>query len=86
LTLENVNGSARKLIVVRPGQADYRAFANVCTHKGKELNYVHSKGLLACCGRGSHFDLTGNVIHGPAEESLPSYRVWQEHGELGIEI
>ena len=86
LTVGDVNGSERKLIIVRPGEADYRAFANACTHNGKELNYLHGEGLLACCGRSSRFDLAGNVIQGPAEDVLSSYRVWHEDGELGIEI
>jgi thiosulfate dehydrogenase [quinone] large subunit len=86
LTLENVNGSERKVIVVRLSEEDYRAFADACTHNGRELNYLHRKGLLACCGRGSRFDLAGHVIQGPAEEALPRYPVRQEGGELVIEI
>jgi len=86
LTLEDVNGSERKVIVVRLSEEDYRAFADACTHNGKELNYLHRKGLLACCGRGSRFDLAGNVIQGPAEEALSRYPARQEGGELVIEI
>lgn len=84
--LADPNGSERKVIVARPGEADYRAFANACTHNGKELNYLHAEGLLACCGRSSRFGLSGEVIEGPAEDALVSYRVWQEGGELVIEI
>lgn len=84
--LADGNGSERKVILVRPGEADYRAFANACTHNGKELDYLHGEGLLACCGRSSRFDLTGRVIHGPAEDTLPSYRVWLEGKELAIEF
>ncbi len=86
LTVGNANGEERKLIVVRPGEADYRAFADACTHNGKELDYLHGEGLLACCGRSSRFDLTGGVIHGPAEDPLPSYKVWLEGAGLVIEI
>jgi len=85
-TLADGVGSERTVIVVRPGETDYRAFANACTHNGKELNYLHAERLLACCGRSSRFDLSGEVIQGPAEETLLSYRVWQEGGELVIEI
>ena len=86
LTLTEANGSERKVIVVHPGDADYRAFANACTHNGKELNYLHTEGLLACCGRSSRFNLAGEVIHGPAEETLPRYPVVQEGDELVIGI
>ncbi len=86
LTAGNANGEERKLIVVRPGEADYRAFADACTHNGKELDYLHGDGLLACCGRSSRFDLAGGVIHGPAEEPLSSFEVRLEGAELVIEI
>jgi Rieske Fe-S protein len=85
-TLEEVGGSERKLIIVRPGEADYRAFANACTHNGKEVDYLHAEGLLACCGRSSRFDLMGEVIKGPADDALPSYRVREKDEELVIEI
>jgi len=85
-SLEGVNGAERQLIIVRPSEADYRAFADLCTHNGKELNYLHGEGLLACCGRSSRFDLAGTVVKGPAEDALLSYRVWLEDGELVIEI
>lgn len=86
LTLASAVGPEQNVIVVHAGDADYRAFANACTHNGKELNYLHAKGLLACCGRSSQFDLAGEVLHGPAEESLPSYPVALEGDELVIEI
>lgn len=85
-TLEGANGPEQKLIVARPAEVDFRAFADACTHNGKELNYLHAEGCLACCGRSSRFDLAGQVIHGPAEDALLSYRVWQEGNELVIEI
>jgi len=86
LTVGIVNGEERKVIVVRPGEVDYRAFADACTHNGKELDYLHGEGLLACCGRSSRFDLAGAVLHGPAEDPLPSYSVWLEGAELIIEV
>jgi Rieske Fe-S protein len=84
--VEGVNDPERKVIVARPGEADYRAFADACTHNGKELNYLHREGLLACCGRSSRFDLAGEVIQGPADDALLSYRLWQEGDELVIEL
>jgi Rieske Fe-S protein len=84
LTVAGANGEERKLIVVRPGEADYRVFANACTHHGKELDYLHGKGLLACCGRSSRFNLAGDVLHGPAEDPLLRYQVWREGVELII--
>ena len=86
LTVGEANGAECKVIVVRPGEADYRAFADACTHNGKELDYLHDEGLLACCGRSSRFDLAGAVLHGPAEAPLLSYQVWHDRTELVIEL
>jgi Rieske Fe-S protein len=86
LTVGEVNGAERKVIVVRPDGANYRAFADACTHNGKELDYLHYEGVLACCGRNSRFDLAGNVLHGPAEDPLLSYRTWRQGDELIIDI
>ena len=86
LTVADLNGSERKLIIVHPGEGDYRAFADACTHNGKELNYLHAEGMLACCGRSSRFDLAGEVIQGPAQDTLPNYPVWQEGKELLVDI
>jgi Rieske Fe-S protein len=85
-TVADGGGEERSLIIVRPGEADYRAFANACTHNGKELNYLHEEGLLACCGRSSRFDLVGSVVHGPAELALPRFRVSLAGQELAVEL
>ena len=42
--------------------------------------------MLACCGYGSQFDLAGNVIKGPAKDTLLQYRLQQEGEELVIQI
>jgi Rieske Fe-S protein len=62
------------------------AFADSCTHNGKELNYLHKEAKLACCGRSLQFDLAGHVLRGPAEDALLRYRQWQEGEDLVIEI
>ncbi len=81
-----VGGSDRKVIILHSAAEDYRAFADSCTHNGKELNYLHEDGKLACCGRSSQFDLDGNVLKGPADTALLQYSLWQEGEELVIEI
>ncbi len=86
LQVAGVNGDGRKLIVMRRGEADYRAFANACTHNGKELDYLYGEGVLACCGRSSRFNLAGDVLHGPAEEPQLRYQVWRKGAELIIQI
>lgn len=82
----NAGGLDRKIIIVHSADAEYRAFTDSCTHNGKELNYLHEEGRLACCGRSSQFDLDGNVLRGPAETPLRQYSLWQTGEELVIEV
>jgi nitrite reductase/ring-hydroxylating ferredoxin subunit len=86
VSVADSRGTEPSVIIVRPGETDYRAFANACTHNGKELNYLHEEGLLACCGRSSRFDLAGAIVHGPAEQALPCYDVLREGVELYVEL
>jgi Rieske Fe-S protein len=84
-TLNDQDGSHLKIIVIHTKDAGYQAFADQCTHNGKELNYSHKEGILACCGLGSEFDLGGNVVKGPAEDALLEYPLQREGEELLIE-
>jgi Rieske Fe-S protein len=76
----------RKIIVVHSADEEYRAFTDACTHNGKELNYLHQDGMLACCGRSSRFDLDGNVLRGPAEKALQKHSLRHMGEELVIEV
>lgn len=66
---------AVKLILVHPSESIYKAFANVCSHRGKELEYVHLKRILQCSSGHSEFDLNGQVLDGNASSPLPVYPV-----------
>jgi Rieske Fe-S protein len=85
-TVHDEDGSELKAIVVHSEDEEYRAFADRCTHNGKELNYLHQEGRLACCGLGSQFDLEGSVLEGPAEDALAAYPVRWEGEDLVIDI
>lgn len=85
LALGDGDGSEVKILVVHSGDDAYQAFANQCTHRGKELNYLHEK-KLQCLSRKSQFDLEGNVIKGPAESALLVYPSRREGDELVIEV
>lgn len=85
-TADGGDGTEFKIIVVHSGRDEYKAFADRCTHNGKELNYLHGEGRLACCGLGSLFDLEGSVLEGPAEDALVVYPVRREGEELVIDV
>jgi Rieske Fe-S protein len=85
-SLPTDDGMEFKLIVLHSGNKEYLAFEDRCTHKGKELNYLHVEGMLTCSGLRSQYDLAGNVIRRPAEDPLQRYDIETEGEELIIYI
>ena len=75
-----------RLIVVHAEEQVYRAFADRCTHNGKELDYVHERGEICCHSRKSRFDLAGSLVKGPAVSGLVAYPLHQRGDELVIAI
>ena len=74
LSVDNpVKGTQEKIILVHPEDLTYKAFSNTCTHRGKELEYVHAKKRLECVSGHSEFDLEGRVLDGNAEAPLTVY-------------
>lgn len=84
-TLHDQDGSELKVVVVHSEDETYRAFANRCAHRGKELDYLHEDKKLQCLSGKAQFDLEGSVIRGPAGNALLRYRVRREGKELLIE-
>jgi nitrite reductase/ring-hydroxylating ferredoxin subunit len=84
--LEPRNGSQPGILLIHSGEHDYRAFANRCTHNGKELDYRHDKQRVQCISGKSHFSLDGNKIKGPAEAPLQVYPCQLDGGELIIHL
>jgi len=80
-------GLATPVLVVHLGN-DYCAFTNRCRHGlGRKLDLVPGKNKLRCCSLGhSEYDFNGNVIKGPATESITKYAVCQREGDLVISL
>jgi nitrite reductase/ring-hydroxylating ferredoxin subunit len=83
-TLDQQAESELKIILLRESDDSYRAFADRCTHSGKELNYIHQDRMLQCASGKAQFDLDGNVLKGPAEEPLRIYGLKLEGDDLQI--
>jgi len=66
----------------------FYAFSDICTHQGCSLSEGELVGTKVTCPcHGSEFDVaTGSVLHGPAEESVRTYRVRLEGDSLQIEV
>jgi len=65
-----------KLILVRAGRREYFALSRLCTHGGQTISYNRNRGILQCNNfNHSIFDLSGQIVKGPAETPLKSYPV-----------
>jgi len=68
--VETPNG---KVNVVHPDEATFVACAATCTHRGGQLAYDPATKQFACPVHGARFDLSGNVVKGPARQPLQSF-------------
>lgn len=60
------------------------AFSPLCTHLGCAYEWAAQQRRFSCPCHGSTFDLTGNVISGPAPRPLDRYLVKMEGSRLWL--
>ncbi len=70
---DTIETSAGKVVVVRTGETDFKAFSAVCTHKGGPIKYDEKTQQLFCPWHNSRFDTDGKVVKGPAKQPLATY-------------
>ncbi|MEJ2737080.1 MAG: Rieske 2Fe-2S domain-containing protein [Anaerolineae bacterium] len=75
-----------RMVVVHAQAETYRAFADCCTHNGKELDYLPEAQKLQCRSGQAQFDLDGKVLRGPAERALRVYPTRREGDQLLIAV
>jgi Rieske Fe-S protein len=63
------------VIVVRAGEADFRAFSATCTHLSCIVEFRKDKDLIWCNCHNGAFDLQGKNVAGPPPRPLDAYRV-----------
>jgi len=63
------------VIVVRAGEADYRALSATCTHLDCIVGYQKDRGRLLCNCHGGEYDLAGRNVGGPPPRPLSVYKV-----------
>ncbi len=64
--------SEQRVIVIRVGVRDYRAFTNICTHAGCGISLFQSERMICQC-HGSEYDVDGINVAGPAPLPLVRY-------------
>lgn len=64
--------TSAKTLVVNAGGV-YNAMTSICTHQGCFDNWTYAGNRFTCNCHGSTYDSSGNVLGGPATQSLSAY-------------
>ena len=75
------------ILVFQGEDGEYYAFKNACTHAGRRVDPISGTMTLECCSVStSTFDYEGNVLSGPADDSLTKYDISLEGESLIISL
>jgi cytochrome b6-f complex iron-sulfur subunit len=80
----NIRYRGSATVVIRTGERNFHALSAACTHLGCIVKWDSGKGLLVCPCHAAIFDVSGNVISGPAPRPLASYPVQLVQDEIII--
>ena len=61
------------IMFIRDSDTTVRALDPTCTHKQCTVGYKPDLKLIVCPCHGSHYDLDGHVVKGPAKKDLTTY-------------
>lgn len=84
LVLIKTAASDIPIAVHKSGPDNYTAVLLRCTHRGCELN--PGGGQFNCPCHGSEFTINGEVLEGPAEENLTTYKITTDHEQIYINL
>ena len=76
-----------QMIIVRTGDAEFAVLHRLCTHGGQAISFNRERNILQC-NNYNHaiFDLSGQVIKGPAPKAIKKYETKLESGKLIINL
>ncbi len=70
------------ICIQKTGEDSYSALLMTCTHRGCELNY--GGGIYSCPCHGSEFSKKGEVLEGPADKNLKSFKTETDNEKIYI--
>jgi len=82
-----VNISNGQILVDHSSANQYNAFSSICTHAGCTVSgFDSSNSQFVCPCHGSRYDLSGNVVQGPASSALQQYPASFSNNILTVKI
>lgn len=71
--------------LARVAEGGFLALSRKCTHLGCTVPWVEEKKQFACPCHASVYDITGNVVNGPASRALDLYQVSIENNVVMVD-
>lgn len=72
------------IVLYRFSETEYSALLLKCSHQNSELNV--NGDLLTCNAHGSEFDNKGEIVQGPADAPLTSYKTTNDLQNIYIHL
>ena len=79
-----VKFGSRPALLVRSGEAEWRAYSAVCTHLNCTVQYQEASKQIWCACHNGVYDLNGKVVSGPPPAPLEEYAVRLRGDEVFI--
>ncbi len=85
--LVEYNNGSGAIIVEHKSDDTFKTISGICTHQGCIVtDFDGSNSVFVCPCHGSRFDLSGNVVQGPAPSGLRQYNSSVENNFLIITL
>ena len=86
-TAAMLNFTNGQLLVDHPSANTFNALSPICTHQGCLItNYDSGSSQFVCPCHGSHYDVNGNVVTGPATSALQKYQTQFASNTLTVNV
>ncbi|MGG7034955.1 MAG: Rieske (2Fe-2S) protein [Flavobacterium sp.] len=82
--VSKVEGIKYPIVIYKNSHDSYSALLLRCSHQGAELNI--NDDMLTCSAHGSEFSKNGEVVQGPAEENLTTFKVQTDAHNIYIQL
>jgi Rieske Fe-S protein len=79
-----VKFGSKPVLLIRSGEAEWRAYSGTCTHLDCTVQYQESSRQIWCACHDGFYDLNGRVVSGPPPRPLEEYTVHVRGDEVVV--